>query len=166
MATADTASMRRSALTAEIRIHDDGPMIVATVALPDCTPDRALAAFTEGAAVSRWWRGDLKAQPAEGGPYTIDFPAISAGLTGRVVSLGPGRLEFTWSWDNEAPDSTVLITAGPAAEPDSTLLTITHGPHAKDEAGRTAHQEHWDGWEYFLPRLVAELRAQDGGMPP
>src|SRR5580704_3830890 len=86
MATADTASMRRSALTAEIRIHDDGPMIVATVALPDCTPDRALAAFTEGAAVSRWWRGDLKAQPAEGGPYTIDFPAISAGLTGRVVS--------------------------------------------------------------------------------
>jgi uncharacterized protein YndB with AHSA1/START domain len=146
-------------VTAEIDIRDDGPMIVATVLVPGCTPDRALAAFTDRAMVSQWWRGDLKTEPVEGGPYTVDFPAIPAQLTGEVLTLEPGKVEFTWSWDDELPDSTVLITAGPAAEPNSTLLTLAHGPHAEDEAGKIAHQEHWEGWEYFLPRLVTALRV-------
>jgi uncharacterized protein YndB with AHSA1/START domain len=158
MSTADTAEHRRSAMTGEINIRDDGPMIVATVLLSTCTTDRALTAFTDPKLVTRWWRGDLTAQPAEGGPYTIDFPAIPAQLTGQVLAIRRGRFEFTWSWDNETPDSTVLITTEPGLEPESVLMTVKHGPHDDDAVGRAAHQEHWEGWEYFLPRLVAELR--------
>ena len=114
------------ALTDNIDIRDDGPMIVATVLVPGCTPDRALAAFTDRAMVSQWWRGDLKTEPVEGGPYTVDFPAIPAQLTGEVLTLEPGKVEFTWSWDDELPDSTVLITAGPAAASRNSSAANTH----------------------------------------
>jgi uncharacterized protein YndB with AHSA1/START domain len=154
-----SASIPRSAMSDAVNIRDDGPMIAATVVLPHCTPDRALTAFTDPAVLSQWWRGNLTAEPVEGAAYTVDFPAISATLTGHVLSFKKGRsLTFTWSWNNDPPDSTVLITANPGAEPDSTLLTLTHGPHGDDESGRLAHQEHWDGWQYFLPRLAGELR--------
>jgi uncharacterized protein YndB with AHSA1/START domain len=134
-------------------------MIVATALVPGCTPDRALAAFTNPEVVSRWWRGELTEEPVESGPYTVDFPAIPARLTGQVLTFEPARsLEFTWSWNDEPPDSTVLITAEPGNEPDSVQVTLKHGPHQDDAAGRAAHQEHWEGWEFFLPKLVAELR--------
>jgi len=141
-------------------------MIVATVLVPGCTPDRVLAAFTNPEVVSRWWHGELRAELRPGGDYMVEFAAIGARLTGQIVSFEPARsLEFTWSWDNEPPDSTVVITAGPAAEPNSTLLTLAHGPHQDHAAGRVAHQEHWEGWEFFLPRLVAELRVKDRKQP-
>ncbi len=139
--------------------HDIGPVIVATVTLPNCTPGRALTAFTDPALVARWWRGELKQEPANDGPYTVDFPAIPARLTGRVLSFDPGRsLEFTWSWDDQPPDSTVQITVEPSPDATSALLKLKHGPPTNDGAGQIAHQEHWDGWQYFLPRLAAELR--------
>jgi uncharacterized protein YndB with AHSA1/START domain len=142
-------------------------MIVATVLVPGCTPDRALAAFTNPEVVSRWWRGELKTELMSGGDYIVEFAAIGARLTGQVVSFEPTQsLEFTWSWNDDPPDSTVLITTEPGLESGSTLLTLTHGPHGDDETGRLANQEHWEGWEFFLPRLLAELRAQDGGMLP
>jgi uncharacterized protein YndB with AHSA1/START domain len=152
-------------MTSAVDIRDDGPMIVATVSLPGCAPNRALAAFTDPELVANWWRGTLTTNLQPGGPYTVDFPAINAKLTGQVVSFGLAHLEFTWSWDNEAPDSTVTITTEPGSEPGSALITVKHGPHQDDDTGRVAHQEHWEGWEFFLPRLVAALRAQDGGMP-
>jgi uncharacterized protein YndB with AHSA1/START domain len=141
-------------------------MIVATVLVPGCTPERALAAFINPDVVSRWWRGELQAQPIESGPYTVDFPAIPARLTGQVLTFEPTRsLEFTWSWNDDPPDSTVVITAEPGNEPDSVLVTLKHGPHQDDAAGRAAHQEHWEGWEFFLPRLVKELRVRDRKLP-
>jgi uncharacterized protein YndB with AHSA1/START domain len=142
----------------ELILADDGPMIVATVALPGCQPERALAAFTEPAVVARWWRGDLSADLNAGGQYTVDFPAIGARLTGHVVRYDQaGTLEFSWGWDDAVPDSTVTVTAAEGDGPGSTMLVLAHGPHADDEAGERAHAEHWAGWDYFLPRLVAEL---------
>lgn len=154
-------------MTDAIEMRDDGPTIVATVLLRGCTADRALAAFTDHAILSRWWRGQLAAAPGgPGGPYTVDFPAIPAKLTGQIRGFEPGRsLEFTWSWDEQPPDSTVLVTVEPGSEPNSALLTLKHGPHADDEPGRLAHQEHWEGWEYFLPRLVADLPIKDRNSP-
>ncbi|MGB6454711.1 MAG: hypothetical protein WBH47_09505 [Streptosporangiaceae bacterium] len=41
---------------------------------------------------------------------------------------------------------------------------------ADDTAGRAAHAEHWAGWEFFLPRLPAAVRAaagdRDAGQAP
>ena len=141
-------------MSSAVDIRDDGPMIVATVVLPGCTPDRALAAFTDPAVLANWWRGNLTASLVPGGEYTVDFPAIGATLTGHVLSYEPSRsLEFSWAWaDDDAPPSTVRVRVEPGADQPSTLLVVEHGPHADDAPGRVAHAEHWAGWEYFLPQ--------------
>jgi uncharacterized protein YndB with AHSA1/START domain len=129
-------------------------MIVATVRLPGCPPGRALAAFTDPEVLARWWPGQLTADLVPGGQYSVWFPTVPARLTGQVISYESGSgLAFTWAWegDDARPPSTVAVraeSAGPA-----TVLTVEHGPHADDEAGRKAHTEHWEGWEFFLPRL-------------
>jgi uncharacterized protein YndB with AHSA1/START domain len=142
-----------------VMITDSGPMIVATVVLPGCEPGPALAAFTDPAVLARWWRGELTADLVAGGQYSVSFPVIPARLTGRVVSYAPGRsLEFSWAWDGEdEPPSTVTVRAQWRNGDQSTVLNIEHGPHDQDEAGRTAHALHWEGWEHFLPRLPAAV---------
>lgn len=145
-----------------VAIADAGPMIVATVALAGCSPERALAAFTDPAVLARWWRGELTAELMPGGRYNVAFPAIPAVMTGHVVSYVPGStLRFSWAWVGEdwRPASTVTVLAEPAGSQGGTLLTIEHGPHADDDAGRTAHAEHWEGWEFFLSQLPAAVAA-------
>jgi uncharacterized protein YndB with AHSA1/START domain len=155
-APADGAAEGASRL---VRITDSGPMIVATVVLPDCEPSRALAAFTDPVVLARWWRGELTADLVEGGQYSVSFPAIPARMVGNIVSYAPGELlEFTWAWDGkDRPPTTVTVRTRQGAGDQSTVLTIEHGPHYGDEGGRTAHAEHWEGWEFFLPRLQAAV---------
>lgn len=156
---ADAVPTEAAAGGGPVTIADSGPMIVATVLLPGCEPGRALAAFTDPAVLARWWRGELSADLVTGGRYTVSFPKIPARMVGRVVTYVRGRsLEFSWAWEGEdEPPSTVTIRAEPAAAGSSAVLTVEHGPHGEDEAGRKAHAEHWEGWEYFLPRLPAAV---------
>jgi hypothetical protein len=57
MSSADTGEPEEEhAMSDAVDIRDAGPMIVATVLLPHCTPERALAALTDPAVFSRWWR--------------------------------------------------------------------------------------------------------------
>jgi uncharacterized protein YndB with AHSA1/START domain len=44
-----------------VTVEDAGAMVTATQRLPGCPPERALAAFTDPAAVVRWWTGVLSA---------------------------------------------------------------------------------------------------------
>jgi uncharacterized protein YndB with AHSA1/START domain len=145
-----------------VAIADAGPMIVATVALPGCPPDRALTAFTDPAVLARWWRGELTTELVPGGLYSVAFPAIPARLDGRVLGYEPASvLRFSWAWVGEDghPARSVTVSAELAGNPDGTLLTIEHGPHADDEEGRTAHDAHWAGWEHFLQRGAGRGRA-------
>jgi uncharacterized protein YndB with AHSA1/START domain len=43
-------------------------MVRATLLLPGCPPERALAAFTDPATLRQWWGGELTVTPA--GPAT------------------------------------------------------------------------------------------------
>lgn len=142
-----------------IQISDHGPTIVATVRLPSCSPGQALSAFTDPAVLAHWWRGQLTADLVAGGEYSVGFPAIPARLAGRVLSYAPGQsLEFSWAWDgDDSPPSTVRVTATEDRRLGAAVLTIEHGPHEDDEPGRTARQEHLEGWEFFLPRLPAAV---------
>ena len=141
-------------------------MIHATVSLPGCSQQRALAAFTDPAVLSRWWGGELNTDLTAGGPYNVRFAQLGQTMTGQVTQYEPAsRLEFTWAWsgehgepreDNE-PARTVLVTVTPGQPPDGTELTVVHGPHTASEADRAARAEHREGWEFFLPRLAALL---------
>ena len=156
---ADAGRSGAGAAGGPVTITDSGAKIVATVLLPGCEPGEALAAFTDPVVLARWWRGELTADLVAGGRYTVSFPKIPARMAGEVVSYAPGRsLEFSWAWEGEdEPPSTVSVRADAADAEGSTVLTVEHGPHGADETGRKAHDLHWEGWEYFLPRLSAAL---------
>ena len=145
-----------------VTVVDAGPMVRATLLLPGCPPERALAAFTDPATLRQWWGGELTFAPAEGGPYIVHFAKLGQTMRGRVVGYEPGsRLEFTWAWDHEPGVSgrTVLVTvaeAGDSGEPGAdggTELTVLHGPHGEGAAEQAARSDHREGWEYFLARL-------------
>ena len=55
------------AANGEVELRDEGPMIVATVRLPGCSPERAPSAFTDPDLLATWWRGELTAELAPGG---------------------------------------------------------------------------------------------------
>jgi uncharacterized protein YndB with AHSA1/START domain len=150
---------KAEAEASSVEIADAGPLIVASVRLPGCSPERALLAFTDPAILVRWWRGELAADLVPGGEYSVAFPAVPARLTGEVLSYEPGEsLEFSWAWEGEVePPSTVRVTAVEDRADGGVVLTIVHGPHEDDEPGRTAHQLHWEGWEHFLPRLPSAV---------
>jgi uncharacterized protein YndB with AHSA1/START domain len=143
-----------------VTVQDDGPALRAVVRLPGCDPLRGLAAFTAPELLARWWgRAELTADLAPGGRYDVWFAGIPARMTGRVVRYEPGRvLEFSWAWEHE-PDlpPTTVVVAVETADDGTTDLTIEHGPHPDDEAGRAARTQHREGWEHFLPRLHAVL---------
>jgi uncharacterized protein YndB with AHSA1/START domain len=140
-------------------VVDDGPMLRATVPLPGCSPERALAAFTDPAMLARWWGGELSTDLTPGSAYTVRFPKIGRTLTGEVLGYEPvSRLEFTWNWDRDTGSGmsrTVVVSVSAASGAGGTRLTVTHGPHADSEAEQAARAEHCEGWEFFLPRLVA-----------
>jgi uncharacterized protein YndB with AHSA1/START domain len=78
-------------------VVDAGPMVRATLLLPGCPPEHALAAFTDPATLRQWWGGELTFTPAEGGPYIVHFAKLGQTMRGRVVGYEPAsRLEFTW----------------------------------------------------------------------
>jgi uncharacterized protein YndB with AHSA1/START domain len=107
-------------------------MVRATLLLPGCPPERALAAFTDPATLRQWWGGELTCTPAEGGPYVVHFATLGQTMRGRVVGYEPGsRLEFTWGWDHEpgAAGRTVLVTV---------TVTVAGADGGTDRAARPA----------------------------
>jgi uncharacterized protein YndB with AHSA1/START domain len=133
-------------------------MVRATVRLPGCSPERALAAFTDPATLAEWWGGELTTNLTRGGPYIVRFPRLGRAMTGEILGYEPpSHLEFTWSWEGEPTETrrTVLVTVTGETANGGTELAVTHGPHGDDAAERTARTEHREGWEYFLPRLAA-----------
>ena len=142
----------------QVHLRDQGPMIVATIVLPGCTPERALSAFTDPGLLASWWRGELTAELVPGGEYCVFFEAIPARLTGRVLGYQPASsLAFSWAWEGEDSTASAVTITAASASAGAARLTIEHGPYSQDEAGQNVHTEHWTGWEYFLPRLQAAL---------
>jgi uncharacterized protein YndB with AHSA1/START domain len=146
---------RRSDVTEfPVTVVDAGPMVRATLLLPGCPPERALAAFTDPATLRQWWGGELTFTPAEGGPYIVHFAKLGQTMRGRVVGYEPGsRLEFTWGWDHEPGAAGRTVLAAVAEGDGGTELTVLHGPHGQGAAEQAARSDHREGWEYFLARL-------------
>jgi uncharacterized protein YndB with AHSA1/START domain len=57
----------------------------------------------------------------------------------------------------EAARRTVLVTVTPDDAGTATALTIIHGPRGDGPAEAASRAEHREGWEFFLPRLAAQL---------
>lgn len=122
--------------------------------------DQVFQAWTDADIVSQWFapRDDVKTIVHEldlrvGGRYRFEmlFPDPESFIvSGEYVEIdSPNRLIFTWAWDHQKEDQT-LVTVDFNEIETQTELVLTH-EQFPDKARRDLHGE---GWVSCLARLV------------
>jgi len=114
--------------------------------------------FTDPAKLVRWIGIRALLEPRPGGTFRFELMPGEF-CSGRYLELVPGRrVVFTWGWENgaipvEPGSSTVEVDL---SEHDGvTRLRLTH--RGLDAAVREMHD---DGWQRFLPQLVAAAEGR------
>ena len=131
------------------------------------TCERAFAAWTEPAQITRWWGPSGASCPEAhvdlrpGGEYRIAnrFPdGRVVWIRGRFLTIErPYRLVYTWRVDDDPTTSSeelVSVSFEPRP-PDSTEVVVVHERIADDDRRRT----HAVGWAGCLDGFVAFLRS-------
>jgi uncharacterized protein YndB with AHSA1/START domain len=123
-------------------------------------PETIFAFFTDPAKMLRWMGADVTLDPRPGGIFRNDINGYIA--RGEYLEVVPySRVVFTWGWENEGSTpppgaSTVEISLVP--DGDGTILRLRHlGLNAEERAS------HGQGWDQFMPRLVAAAAGRDPG---
>jgi uncharacterized protein YndB with AHSA1/START domain len=122
------------------------------------------AFFTDPALMVRWKGVDAMLDARRGGVYRVN-------VTGRDVARGEyldiqpyTRIVFTWGWEGDGSPlppgaSTVEVTFTPAG--DETIVRLRHSGLTPEMA-----EEHAQGWEHYLSRLVEAAEGRDPGIDP
>ncbi|MGW5639998.1 SRPBCC family protein [Streptomyces sp. NPDC003832] len=130
------------------------------------TPDVVYEVVSKPEHLREWWPDEADLTPVPGGTGTITFG--DAGTPGSHVAPvtvieadPPRRFSFRWVYDEErgaAPDNSLLVTFDLVPSGTGTLLRFSEtGFREKGwEAAvlEEQYQDHVNGWNHFLPRLV------------
>jgi len=82
-----------------------------------------------------------------GGEYRVSSAPMGMAVSGTFTAVNePSALAFTWRWDGEDVETSVVITIEGGA------VTVTHSGFATEEA----RDEHIQGWNDCLERLPAQ----------
>ena len=116
-------------------------------------PAIVFAFWTDPARMGRWMGRDIQLDPRPGGEFRVDYNGSDIVRGAFVTVEPPSRIVLTWGW--EAPGdptppgaSTVEVDFVPDGE--GTILRLRHSGLVTD-----AVSGHAEGWDYFLPSLVA-----------
>jgi uncharacterized protein YndB with AHSA1/START domain len=119
----------------------------------EASPDTVFAYFVDPAKVVRWMGTTATLEPTPGGAFRIDYNGKDIARGTYLEVDPPRRIVFTWGWEmpgDPVPPgaSTVEVTLTPSGE--GTIVRLHHsGLPAESVDG------HAEGWDYFLPTLVA-----------
>jgi uncharacterized protein YndB with AHSA1/START domain len=130
------------------------------------TREKVFAAWTEPAALKRWWGPgpvscpDAQIDLREGGAYrlaNLEVDGSITWITGRFERVrAPEELVYTWSV-SIVPGEPTLVRVRFLPHPDGTELLLTHERFAV-EALRDMHLE---GWSACIDKLEAMLAASE-----
>ena len=133
----------------------------------DASPATVFEVITSPAHLTEWWPDEAVVDPTPGAAGELVFGDRSSGdaqipqIT-VVEAEPPSRFSFRWVYpDGELArqGNSLLVTFELSAQGGRTLLRMTEtGFREKDwEIAELEQQyrEHGEGWDYFLPRLVA-----------
>ena len=107
----------------------------------------------------RWWPDEADLDPVSGATGTISFGDRAKTVPLTVLEADPPRrFSFHWAYDSASPiPLTVTFDLVPAGT--GTLLRFTEaGFREKGFEGAVLeewYRDHAQGWDHFLPRLVA-----------
>ena len=135
-------------------------VLVVSSVFPSTTPDTLFTYWTQNDRMQSWWPQEAEIEPRNGGAYHLAWPAMQWHLRGHYTTFEPGRqLTFTWMWDHEPDDASMVSVAFLPLGGVGTQLTITHGPYPDTTKGQERRQGHLDGWRHFLAKLHAAVAA-------
>ena len=129
----------------------------------EASPEQAFAAWTKADALAAWMGPEgvstrvERLEPGVGGRYLFVLGEDDGDFTvgGEFLEWEPpGRLAFTWTWDNgkfAGIETSVELTF--AEEGDGTRLSLVHRRLSTDEA----RELHVMGWNGCLDCLAAHL---------
>ncbi len=127
-------------------------------------PETVYALLSDGAGMARWFGSKVELDPKPGGKIRVDINGRDIAL-GKVVELVPNeRVVFTFGWEGEGhpvPPGSSTVEFSLVEDRGETIVRLSH-------RGLTAEQaaSHKEGWEHFLPRLVALAEGRDPGPDP
>jgi uncharacterized protein YndB with AHSA1/START domain len=123
--------------------------------LIDSSPDTVYAFLTDPAKIVAWMGKEATVDLRPGGLFRVRYNDVDI-VRGEFVDLfDNARVAMTWVWEAEGAEtppgaSVVEITLTPVGE--ATLLRLTHRGLSDAEA-----RSHAEGWDFFLPKLVAAV---------
>lgn len=121
--------------------------------------DKTFSLITQPERLRRWMAVSARVDLRAGGSYRW---TVTPGHTaaGTIVEAEPGRrVVFSWGWEGGDPPpgaSTVLVTLTPVD--GGTEVRLVHDGLTDEQAAG-----HAEGWNHYLPRLVAAAAHGDAG---
>lgn len=110
------------------------------------------------------WQGEwADLDPRPGGRFVVRM------ATGQVVAgeyrevVRDSRVVVTWGWEGHArmPPGVSTLELDLVPDGDETILRLTHSGIPRDDL-----PIHRQGWDVFVPRLVAAATGEDPGPTP
>ena len=127
-------------------------------------PETVFSFFTDPALMVKWKGIEATLDPKPGGVYRVSINGRDI-ATGKYVEVVPHtRVVFTWGWEGE----------GSAVPPGTSTVEITLVPDGSETIVRLRHlglpqdqrDQHSQGWDHFMPRLVIAAEGRDPGPDP
>lgn len=146
-----------------LAVETNGPTwLRLTCDVEGAVPEQVVRWFVEPPLIAQWWMAEATVEPRPGGSWVMAFPQIGKCLRGEIAEISPTSLQVSWAWDDEPdlPARSLVIRAEPLD--DGTRLRMVQGPYRPGDVFPREdedRQSHLDGWQYFLPRLVAAIAS-------
>ena len=127
-------------------------------------PETIFSFFTDPALMVKWKGIEATLDPKPGGVYRVSINGRDVASGAYVEVVPHTRVVFTWGWEGEGSavppgTSTVEITLVPDGA--ETIVRLRHLNLPQDE-----REQHSQGWDHFMPRLVIAAEGRDPGPDP
>ena len=116
-------------------------------------PETVFAFWTDPTRMARWMGRNIRLDPRPGGEFRVDYNGSDI-VRGAFVTVDPPtRIVLTWGWEapgDPTPPGASTVEVDFMPDGDGTILRLRHSGLVPD-----AVNGHAEGWDYFLPSLVA-----------